>query len=223
MHKGRITCNNMKIGIMGDIHGNYAALRSVLNDMNKNIIDSVIILGDLLFWGEEPQKCFEEVESLAPIVWIKGNTDLWLNEINEKFHPATKRENEIYHEFLRVKQLVSNETIDKIKNLEERQIINISNKNILCVHGSDRDINEPIGIMVPNQDIYDIFDRLPSDILLCGHTHMPYIASYNGKLIMNVGSVGLPADESRASYGILNFINDSFEYSIRRVVISQGN
>jgi putative phosphoesterase len=213
----------MKTGIMGDIHGNYVALNSVLNDMNKNNIDSIIILGDLLFWGEEPQKCFEKVESLAPMVWIKGNTDLWLNEIDDKFHPTTKRENEIYHEFLRVRQLVSNETMNKIKNLKESQTININNKNILCVHGSDRDMNEPIGIMVPNQYIYDIFDRLPSDILLCAHTHMPYIASYNGKLIMNVGSVGLPADEPRASYGILNFINDSFEYSIRRVVISQRN
>jgi putative phosphoesterase len=213
----------MKIGIMGDIHGNYVALRSVLNDMNKNNIDSVIILGDLLFWGEEPQKCFEEIEKLSPTVWIIGNTDNWFNEIDHNFHPSTEREIKIYDEFLRVRQLVSNETMDKIKNLKERQTINISNKNILCVHGSDKDINEPIGIMIPNQDIYDIFDRIPSDILLCAHTHMPYIASYNGKLIMNVGSVGLPADEPRASYGILNFINDSFEYSIRRVVISQAN
>jgi predicted phosphodiesterase len=44
----------MKIGIMGDIHGNYVALNTVLNDMNKNKIDSVIILGDLLFWGMAP-------------------------------------------------------------------------------------------------------------------------------------------------------------------------
>ncbi|MBD7912346.1 MULTISPECIES: YfcE family phosphodiesterase [Clostridium] len=209
----------MKIGVIADIHGNYDALMTVIVDMHKNDIDSVIVLGDIIFSGTEPQKCFERIKMIKPIVWIKGNTDNWFNEINENFKPKNELENNMYNKFLDVNSKVSKELIETIKTLKEKEETTIRGVKILCVHGSDRKINEGIGILTPQEDISELFNRLNHDILLCAHTHSPFIATKNGKLIMNVGSVGLPSDESRASYGILKFEDDNFEYSIRKIKI----
>lgn len=209
----------MNIGIIGDIHGNYNALKFVIDDMKKNKIDSVIVLGDIIFPENEPQKCFDAIKELKPIVWIKGNTDNWFNEIDENFQPKSKMEDKIHKEFLKVNKVISMDVSQTMKMLKEKEEIEIGGKKILCVHGSDRKINEPIGIMTPQKDMYELINRLKHDILLCAHTHSPYVVAFEGKLIMNVGSVGLPNDEPKASYGILRFDGDNFEYSIRRIKI----
>ena len=209
----------MKIGIVGDVHGNYEALTAVLDDMNENNVNSLIVLGDIIFSGNDPQKCFDKIKQLEPLVWIKGNTDDWFNEIDEDFQPKNELEYKIYREFKRVDVKVSSEVRNFFSVLREKEEIKIAGKRILCVHGSDLKINEQVGIVSQGKHIYNIIDRLEQDILLCAHTHLPYIVSLNNKLIMNVGSVGLPKDEVRSSYGILNFDGDNFEYSIRKVQV----
>lgn len=209
----------MNIGVIGDIHGNYNALKLVIDDMKKNKIDSVIVLGDIIFYGNEPQKCFDAIKKLKPIIWIKGNADDWFNEIDENFQPKNKVEDRIYKEFIKVNNVISNDVRRTMKVLSDKKAIEIEGKKILCVHGSDRNISESIGIMTPQKDIYDLISRLKYDILLCSHTHSPYIAAFAGKLIVNVGSVGLPNDDTKASYGILRFDGDNFEYSIKRIKI----
>lgn len=210
----------MNTGVIGDVHGNYSALKSVIDDMKENGIDSVIVLGDVIFCGTEPQRCFDTIKELDPIVWIKGNTDDWFNEIDEDFQPETEMEERILEEFIRVKAQVLEEIGKTMKVLREREEVKIKGRRILCVHGSDRKIDEPVGIMTSQRGIDELASRLNQDILLCAHTHLAYIAAVDDKVIMNVGSVGAPKDESRASYGVLRFDGDDFEYGIRRVKIN---
>ncbi len=210
----------MKIGILGDVHGNYVALKSVIDDMKANGIDSYIVLGDIIFSGNEPQKCFDTIQELEPLVWIKGNTDDWFNQIDDNFQPQNELENWVYKEFIEANKKVSIDVSNKIMKLKEKEEVIIEGKRILCVHGSDQKINDAVGIMTPQKDIYELINRLEQDILLCAHTHSPYVVSFKGKLIMNVGSVGLPNDEPRTAYGILKFDKDNLEYSIRRIKIS---
>lgn len=40
--------NNMKIGIISDIHGNIDALNSVLKMLEKEEVDKIICLGDFI-------------------------------------------------------------------------------------------------------------------------------------------------------------------------------
>jgi predicted phosphodiesterase len=50
------------------------------------------------------------------------------------------------------------------------------------------------------------------------HIHKPYIRCIKGKVIMNIGSVGLPFDGiAKAAYGTVDIIEDGFTTSIERV------
>lgn len=207
----------MKIAVLADIHGNYNALKAVIADMTEAHADDVIFLGDILFFGEEPQKCFDAVKALKPLVWIRGNTDDWLNELDENFKPHNEIEERCFKEFMRVNPMLSPEARETVKSLPEKEETEIEGKRLLCVHGSDRRINEGIGIMTSKDELEALATRLEADILLCGHTHTPFSASAGGKLILNVGSVGKPADEQRACWCLLRLEDDDFGYEIRRI------
>ncbi len=207
----------MKIAVLSDIHGNFTALKAVIADMNAAQADAVIFLGDILFFGDEPQKCFEAVRALHPLVWIRGNTDDWLNELDEDFSPANEIEQRCYNEFMRINPMLSPEARQTVKALPEKEEIEVGGIRLLCVHGSDTRTNGSIGIMTPREELEALASRLECDILLCGHTHTPFMASVKGKLIINVGSAGKPGDDPRACYCILRFEGGSFGHEIRRV------
>jgi len=207
----------MIIAVISDIHGNYNALKAVIADMNEAQADAVIVLGDILFFGDEPQKCFEAVKALHPLAWIRGNTDDWLNELDEDFIPQSENEQRCFNEFLRINPMLSSEARETVMSLPEKEEIEIGSKRLLCVHGSDTRINGSIGIMTTKEELKAIASRLGADMLLCGHTHTPFSASIHGKLIINVGSAGKPDDEPRACYCMLRFQGNSLGYEIRRV------
>ena len=64
----------MKIGIISDIHGNIAALEAVINDMNKNNIDKIYCLGDLVGYLTHPDEVIQKIKELS-IVTLLGNHD----------------------------------------------------------------------------------------------------------------------------------------------------
>lgn len=207
----------MNIAVLGDIHGNYGALRAVLDDMARCGAEGAIVLGDILFPGDAPQACFDAIKRLNPLAWIRGNTDDWLNEIIEGFAPANELEKRVLADYRRIRPMLSDEAAKTVAALPEKQGITIKGRRLLCVHGSDRRINEPIGIMAPQQELQAISERIDADILLCGHTHMPFAASAGGKLIINAGSVGKPADSPGPCYCLLRFGN-GFEYGFRKLL-----
>lgn len=207
----------MKIAVFADIHGNYKALENVLADIEGCGADASVVLGDIIFKGGEPQKCFDAIKELKPLIWIRGNTDDWFNEIDEDFVPSNEAEKKVFAEFQRISAMITPETGMYLSMLNGKQEIEISGKKLLCVHGSDRSINEQVGIMTSTEDIHDLFLRLDAGIMLCAHTHYPYSASYNGKLIINVGSVGMPADEPRPCWCLLKFEDEAVSYEFRRV------
>lgn len=211
----------MNIAVLGDIHGNYKALLAVMADMDAASADSVIFLGDLLFRGDEPQACYDALKALCPHVWLRGNTDDWLNELGDgnDFEPRNEIEKNVLTDYKRCLPLISPEARGFVAALPEKQQLAIEGRTLLCVHGSDRRINEGIGIMTAMDELEALCSRIAADMLLCAHTHTPYAASVGGKLIINAGSVGMPADEARACWCMLRFEGGSFGYEIRRVSI----
>ena len=51
----------MKLAIFSDIHGNYQATKSIIDDINKSNFDEVICLGDLIGIGPKSKESLELV------------------------------------------------------------------------------------------------------------------------------------------------------------------
>jgi len=67
----------MKIAVISDIHGNFAALQAVVRDLEAQHPDEVLVGGDLVLGGRQPA---EVLNFLIERRWpaVLGNTDAFV-------------------------------------------------------------------------------------------------------------------------------------------------
>jgi putative phosphoesterase len=188
----------MKIAIISDIHSNIYALMRVLEDIDSQNVDSIVCLGDLVGYGSHPNEVISLIRK-RNILCIKGNYDSSVvdngftyirdTNINSFSLPWTVEELRMSNKYY-------------LENLPSTLNLTFNNKNIVFVHGSPRKINE---YLTPDyENLSDIMDEFNGDILVCAHTHIPYIKEFGNKLLINCGSVGKPKNGSpNATYAIL--------------------
>src|SRR5574344_783601 len=206
----------MKIAIISDIHGNIQALDRVLNDIQTKKCDRIFCLGDLAMAGPEPENAVQKIYELSKnpnFTIIQGNTDKMIANYTEKLGQETKDAfpimgNALENDF----KTLSESSKSFLKNLPEKLEINVENISILLVHGSPRKNNENI---FPNMDlkvIEEIISGTKSDLIFCGHTHIPCGYQTNTKqTVINVGSVGRPfTDTPQACYALVTIENGQF-------------
>ena len=186
----------MRIAVVSDIHGNLAALEAVVADFSKRPIDLIVNLGDNLSGPLLPR---ETANFLMAQHWIHlaGNHERQLLSSN----PADRYASDSYA----LSQLGPTE-LDWIATLQPRK--ELSAEVLLC-HGTPAsDVHyflETVtssGIRPANAQ--EIDERLGDDshqLVLCGHTHVPRaVRTSRGTLIVNPGSVGLPAYDDMHPY-----------------------
>ena len=68
----------MKLGLIADIHGDYAALQTALDRLdNYHHVDEILCAGDLVGRGPEQEKVVERIRRAQAIPTVKGNHDEW--------------------------------------------------------------------------------------------------------------------------------------------------
>ncbi|MDP6794618.1 MAG: metallophosphoesterase family protein, partial [Verrucomicrobiota bacterium] len=51
----------MKRALISDIHGNYEALKAVLDDIREQSITEIYCLGDIVGYGPNPCECLDKI------------------------------------------------------------------------------------------------------------------------------------------------------------------
>jgi putative phosphoesterase len=208
----------MKIAFISDIHGNALALDAVLHDIKSQEIDKIYVLGDLCYRGPEPKRSLDLIRALDTEV-IKGNADEWVvrgildGEVPSKVIEMMNEERQ-----WTVSKLEQTD-IDYLKALPTQISCKFNNIEIFGFHATPESMFD---VVLPHEDDAALETRLMqstnAQINIYAHIHKPYIRYINGKIIMNIGSVGLPFDGmTKASYGIVEVEDDGFETSIRRI------
>ncbi|URZ06907.1 metallophosphoesterase family protein [Clostridium felsineum] len=210
----------MKVAVLSDIHGNGVALKYAVNDLKGLGIKKIIILGDVIMKGPMPMQSLKMLKDkdLEIIAWIKGNTDLWLEEITDLWRPSTKREKELYLYYEYAKNNLKEEQILFLKELPLECSINLNGISVLCVHGTPKSIVGAIDSSVSEEEIKKAIKGVGEKVILSGHSHTSFIGEVNNKIIFNVGSIGNSIDgDNRISYGILDFVNGKINLVNRRI------
>jgi len=192
----------IKVGVISDIHGNMEALNSVLDDIEKNGIKRILLLGDLAIMGPEPNETVTFIRSLFSkydLEIIQGNTDLFILDDELPDVPEFAKNSIIY-----AKETLTQENKEFLKILPQIKSIKIGETTILMTHGSPRKNNENI---LPGKNIEEIkpmIEGVKETLILCGHTHLPAGYQIENKTVVNVGSVGRPfTEDNKACYVIL--------------------
>jgi putative phosphoesterase len=193
----------MKIAVLADIHANLPALESVLaeaGDMPK------FCCGDLVGYNPFPN----EVIGLAAeknIVSILGNHDhAVLSGDTSGFNSTAKFAIEW------TKDELTRENLNFLKQLPM-----VYDNEIYMSHGSPKEVlEEYVYEDDPDYVFLDFFNYTKNNIIVLGHTHVPFVKRVDEKLIFNPGSAGQPRDlDCRASFAVLD--TETLDVEIKRV------
>ena len=176
--------------IISDIHGNSLAFEAVLKDIKSRGIEAIINLGDYFFGALEPEKVAEMMRANA-MLCISGNTDREiLLAVDTKF---TKDGMD------RVKADLSDRSIQWLRSLPNTSTCD---GLVFACHGTPESDDEYLlekvtqhGVFVYNdEELIAKTAHIKERIILCGHSHVNRVIYLsNDKIILNPGSVGLPA------------------------------
>lgn len=64
-----------KIAVLADVHGNYTAMKAVVDDIHQQAVDDCWFLGDLFMPGPGAQDIWQLLQSLHPSICLRGNWD----------------------------------------------------------------------------------------------------------------------------------------------------
>ena len=60
----------MKRAIISDVHGNLEALRAVFEDIDRQRVDAIYCLGDIVGYGPNPCECVKLIRERCSVVKI---------------------------------------------------------------------------------------------------------------------------------------------------------
>jgi|AntRauTorcE11898_2_1112593.scaffolds.fasta_scaffold13619_3 putative phosphoesterase len=217
----------MKIAVFSDIHANILALNAVLEDIKREGLDDMYCLGDLVGYGPYPNQVIETIKD-NNIETIMGNYDQGVGFDLDDCGCAykTKEEQELGDKSLEwSKNEVTDQNKNFLKNLKGKIELEIDGRKLLLVHGSPRKINQYLFFDHPEKSLQRMIDQYEADILICGHTHIPYVKYLGDKLVINDGSVGKqkPYNENQelysreAKYLLLKLNNGNIATEIRSI------
>lgn len=209
----------MLLAAFSDVHGNRHALEAVLADIRQHSPDFIVCLGDLVGYGAFPNEVIETIRA-ASISTVMGNYDDGVGFDKEECGCAYTDPADIARgdRSLRwTQQVVTAENKAWLRSLPRELRFEVEGRRILCVHGSPRRINEYLYEDRPERSLERMLAGLGADVVLCGHTHLPYQRSVGRVDLINVGSAGKPKDgDPRAGYALIE-LGDQVRASFPRV------
>lgn len=171
----------MRYGVIADIHGNLAALETVLEALRRAGVDRIVCLGDLVGYGPQPDEVVDTIAG-AGIATVAGNHDRVVAGVD----PLDRAGEEARRTLEWTQQVVRDDTRAFLLSLPAR----IEVDDILAAHGS---IDDPWHYVRRVPDALVQLHRIGSGrrLLCLGHTHRQMALDVSsGRIATSEGVLG---------------------------------
>ena len=210
-----------RLTIFGDIHGNLPALEAVLADIDAHDPTPLFCLGDLVGYGTFPNEVISVIRQ-RNIPSLMGNYDQGVGNSSDDCGCAyTSKEAEALgkRSIAWTNQNTTGENKLFLQQLASQFPQQLDGLRVRLVHGSPRKINEYLYEDRPDATLERLLDMAEADVLVCGHTHIPYHRILpSGRHVVNAGSVGKPKDGTpQACYMVMESDDDHLTVTFKRV------
>ncbi len=200
-----------KIAILSDLHGNSAATRAVLADIDGHAPNEVICLGDLVGYGPRPNETIDLIRERS-IPTIMGNYDDGVGFDRDDCGCAYKDEDERergQQSLTWTRSVVTDDRKAYLRSFASELRREAHGVRVRLVHGSPRRMNEYLFANRDPASLARIASAAACDVLVFGHTHVPWMREIEGVRFINTGSVGKPKDgDPRAGWVMLEIAPD---------------
>lgn len=160
--------------------------------------DAVICAGDIVGYGANPNECCSEVASLSSHS-ISGNHD----------RAALSKDVSRMNPYAAAAAIWTHDRLDDtsrrfLSGLDTSITRDIEGFSVAVFHGSPNDPDEYVYAEAVSEEL---LRRAGCDLLVLGHTHMPYVRRFGSGLVVNPGSIGQPRDgDPRGSFAVVDTV-----------------
>lgn len=219
-------------------------MKAVLADIEDRRVDYTICAGDLVGYAPFPNEVINLIKE-KEIPTVLGNYDdsIGFNRMvcgcDYKNEAAQKLGEQ---SIAWTKANTSEENKELLRSLPKELPVEFGEYRLLIVHGSPRELNEYLYQHLEEEYLLELMAENNLDVLICGHTHLPYhrrfttgetksAGNVKAKHVINVGSVGKPKHGNpNAIYTIINigktvateFIEVPYDYEKTAQAIEQS-
>ncbi len=185
----------MRIGLFSDIHGNIFALEAVLAELEREPVDQILCAGDFVGYYPFVNNVIDRLKTINMRA-VLGNHDRYLlapGMISAEKWEAYRLED--------AARSMHPDKLNWLRQLPLRQELTFDGLRVILCHGSPWATDEYI---YPDFGQWERFAELDADVIVMGHTHIPFEKRDGQMQFINPGSVGQPRDyQPGACYAIL--------------------
>jgi predicted phosphodiesterase len=190
----------MRVAVLADVHGNLPALEAVLDEVDRVGVDRIVLLGDIA-GGPMPAQTLDVLASLGDsAMWVHGNGERELvagldgevvagpaGDVVAACVPLLEQR----HRAL-LADLPMTVTID----------VDGLGPTLFC-HATPRRDDELILVDSPIERWEQVLHGVAEQVVVFGHTHMPFDRRVNQRRVINPGSVGMAYGPPGAYWALL--------------------
>jgi predicted phosphodiesterase len=183
--------------VLSDIHGNWPALEAVAAVPH----DAVLCLGDVVGYGPQPGECLRWLRASHASI-VQGNHD---RSVADGVPPRCRLDFEwlaAATQHIARHQLTDEETAF-LRALPRTRDLVLDGKRVMLLHATPAD---PLySYLGPDRDRWQAsLAGIKADLVLVGHTHLPFHFQFGDVHVLNPGSLGQPKDgDPRAAYAVI--------------------
>jgi predicted phosphodiesterase len=219
----------MRYLVLTDVHANLEGLDACVADATPRGFDAVLVLGDIVGYGPDPNAVIDRIRDLKPLAIVRGNHDkvaMGLNQA-EGFHAAARA--------------AAVWMLDALTPGNRQWLIELPMGPVLVKEGIEICHGAPFdedAYIFDELDARQAFDATTEAVIFYGHTHFAAAFQLLGdtldsvgpsplgdtaldlnpsaRYLVNPGSAGQPRDgDPRAAYGMYD--TDAKRIELRRV------
>ena len=184
----------MKIAVLSDIHGNYAAFETCVEYALAQDIHTFFFLGDYVAEFPYPQRTMEmlyDMRQKYECYFIRGNKeDYWLDR---RYNPncVWKNGNHTVGAMEYTYQNITEHDLAFYQELSICMEVHFEGaETLMLCHGSPERNNQKM--LMEDAETKRIMEECTCKYILCGHTHGQMTIEHAGKVLWNPGAVGVP-------------------------------
>lgn len=214
-----------KLLIFGGVYSNFQALEKMIEIAKSENIspENIICTGDIVGYCGEPERCLQTIKAWG-IHTILGNVEIQLRDDEEdcgcNFNDNSRCDLFSKQWFPFAQKNTSEASKKWLTTIPDHLIFEFANQQCLVVHGN---YYETSGYVFKSTDWnikQENFTAAEVDIILGGHSGLPFASVQDDKYWLNSGVIGMPANDGNTSvwYMIMEdkpfrFKHYAFEYN----------
>ena len=185
----------MQYALFSDIHGNLAALQSVWSALELAGLTDRLVLnaGDTVGYGPDPEACVQFLRAQPQCVSVKGNYDknvaLFPERETEYREKWGRSRPDKFEAIQRDSEAISEDARRWLSDLPAEAALMLDGVLTVLTHYSPGS-KEGIGEWTPDTRLAELAAETEAKIVICGHTHTPFVRRIGGVLWVNPGSLG---------------------------------